>query len=189
MASLVLLWLLDRILPPLNNVPQSIEYDVLIRTQGNTYWDTLKTDTFLVEVIGLQAATTYEWKVRSVCSIIPKFISPFTSIETFTTGSNFAGARTAASSGITLQSYDLSISESSVQISPNPTSGMVNLIPTGFNSINQVRVLNSTGNEVKYLEIISGEGIELNLEALTPGLYFINTITNSGSQTTKLIKQ
>ena len=72
--------------------------------------------------------------------------------------------------------------EQNVMVYPNPTNGVMNIqIGTGQSD---VVVYNSLGQEVRRLEMVSGN-VQINIEDLNPGLYFVK----AGDEMVKVIKR
>lgn len=71
--------------------PGSTGYEIQYRVQGTTTWSNTTTSNTTVTLSGLNAGTTYEFQIRSVCG---SDLSPYTSIGTATTAT--------ASQGVTI---------------------------------------------------------------------------------------
>ena len=176
-----------------SNVPNAQSYDVQIRVQGDTDWTTLSAGFFVTILSGFPPNTTYDWRVRAVCSQDPYFASAYSDIETFNTGrgSIFGRSAQAAESTLNLKDYREGqlLSNEAVVISPNPAIGSVNLIPLEAESVNHVEIYNTHGHRVRSINNHVNGTITIGLDNLVPGLYLIKTTTAIGKQTSKLIVQ
>ena len=71
-----------------------------------------------------------------------------------------------------------------ISIYPNPTENIVNIKANG---LQQVKVINVMGQEVKCLTTLE-DNVIIDLSAQPKGCYFIETLTEQGSTTTKIMK-
>jgi hypothetical protein len=72
------------------------------------------------------------------------------------------------------------------QMFPNPTNDKV--IIEGLNVANNVVLTNAEGKVVKTFETIEGASLELNLEGMNSGLYFVTINHTKGTEVLKLVK-
>lgn len=72
------------------------------------------------------------------------------------------------------------------QMFPNPTNDKV--IIEGLNVANNVVLTNAEGKLVKTFETIEGASLELNLEGMNSGLYFVTINHTKGTEVLKLVK-
>ncbi|MDX1628293.1 MAG: fibronectin type III domain-containing protein [Fulvivirga sp.] len=78
-------------------------YNVAYRIQGETSFTIKSTSTNSLTLSGLPANTTYEWRVRSVCSSDWSVVSNYSALETFTSGD---GVECNAPTGVQVTSAD-----------------------------------------------------------------------------------
>ncbi len=76
--------------------------------------------------------------------------------------------------------------ENHIQISPNPVSD--NLYINSDIEINQIKVINTLGQEVKMINA-SNQAFEIEVNSLAKGLYYISFNTKEGQWTTVFVKQ
>ncbi|MBA3649868.1 MAG: T9SS type A sorting domain-containing protein [Chitinophagales bacterium] len=157
-------------------------YKIRYRTVGSSSWTTQKvnSNTNSKKLTGLIVGTDYEWEIASKCSANPNSYSSFSSLQTFTTAS---------------ASFEKAYSETSemnVIISPNPSSGQINLdIKSHENSLN-IEVVNYAGQIVLNSNIVQeNEDFheQFDISVLPSGIYCI--VIKSGSEMTsaKFVKQ
>ncbi len=85
---------------------------------------------------------------------------------------------------------DLATNESfsqNFEVFPNPVSNIINVISKNNNAINELTISDVNGRVVK---TIKNEDLdsEINIEELKSGIYFLKAISNSGSSTSKILK-
>ena len=170
-----------------NSVSDAVSYDVQIRVDGDTDWLTFTSSFFIVILRGLATNTTYQWRVRSVCSTSPLFASAYSNIESFTTGGGFLFGKSAStpSQEITLEEYRDSATDSPV-LSPNPARGRVHLVMNNFETLNNVAIYSSSGNLIRNVENFTSPASELEINDLEPGLYLLRIRTDVGVYPKKL---
>jgi len=80
---------------------------------------------------------------------------------------------------------------SAVKVTPNPFTGKVTIEISGLNGDLTLKVRDLMGNEVfnKNLSLIGQNAIPINLETLSPGIYFLTINSGKSTRVIKLIKQ
>jgi hypothetical protein len=63
----------------------ALSYEVLYRKRGDIIWIGLSTSTETISINGLPQGTTYDWRVRSICSADNALRSLYSSVSSFTT--------------------------------------------------------------------------------------------------------
>lgn len=71
---------------------------------------------------------------------------------------------------------------------PNPSTGILNLASKNNTAINTIQLTDLNGRVVKNIKANSVSETQINISDLTSGLYFLNVQTDSGSGTTKVVK-
>lgn len=71
---------------------------------------------------------------------------------------------------------------------PNPSTGIVNLTGKNNMAINTIQITDLNGRVVKNVNAKGVSETQINISDLTTGMYFLNVQTDSGSGTTKIIK-
>ena len=95
--------------------------------------------------------------------------------------------------GYSVHLYDPTISSTEDIISnnvfafPNPTSNYVTIQFAEISNIDVIRVIDSTGKSITTIEDCSGSEVTINLENLSPGLYFVKIQLNNGNTIIKKI--
>ena len=88
--------------------------------------------------------------------------------------------------GIVTAISDNSSDIKSVSIYPNPTSGRINVAVNNGNNINEVVVLDITGN-VLMSESVNANNISLDLSSFAKGLYLVKVVTAEDSFVKKVV--
>lgn len=103
--------------------------------------------------------------------------------ERFSTNSiyNYQG-----NEGVVTTNSDNSSDINSVNIYPNPTSGRINVAVNNGNNINEVVVLDITGN-VLMSESVNANNVSLDLSSFAKGLYLVKVITAEDSFVKKVV--
>lgn len=78
--------------------------------------------------------------------------------------------------------------EQPVQVYPNPTAGLVNLAFGQHLQNADLRVVSITGQTLQQLNGLSGNLIEVDLNAYNTGIYFIEVMANNTVYRTKVVK-
>lgn len=71
---------------------------------------------------------------------------------------------------------------------PNPSTGILNLASKNNTAINTIQLTDLNGRVVRNIKANSVSETQINISDLTSGLYFLNVQTDSGSGTTKVVK-
>ena len=71
---------------------------------------------------------------------------------------------------------------------PNPSTGLVNVASKNNMAINTIQITDLNGRVVKNVNTKGVSETQINISDLTTGMYFLNVQTDSGSGTTKIIK-
>lgn len=74
---------------------------------------------------------------------------------------------------------------STISIYPNPTSNQLNILNNGL-TLNQINIIDITGKKIK---TINNNVTSINVADLSPGIYFVELITEEGSTIQKFVKQ
>jgi len=171
-----------------NNVTDAISYQLQIREQGNIDWDDFSASLFFVILTGFLPNTTYEWRVHSVCTADLQFVSAYSPIENFTTGGISGGRISASVQNLQVEPYLEGIGENKpYTLYPNPASNQVSLSTTGYESIKMVTIFDAKGYLIQSVDAGQSESLTINLERMSPGIYFVRTITDQQVNTDKLI--
>ncbi|WDO14241.1 T9SS type A sorting domain-containing protein [Flavobacterium sp. WW92] len=77
---------------------------------------------------------------------------------------------------------------SNFAVYPNPSNGLVNLASKNNMAINAIQITDLNGRVVRNINTNGVSETQINISDLTTGLYFLNVQTDSGSGTTKIVK-
>ncbi len=94
--------------------------------------------------------------------------------------------RKVADSGCFISTRTNSVTQSSLKVFPNPTTGPVSIIAEGNTQILSIRILNIIGQIVCKTDVVSTE-TTLDLTGEPKGIYIINIYTDSKTITQKII--
>lgn len=152
-------------------VPDAVKYKLQYRPLGTTTWSALNALSNIKTISGLAANTTYEYRVRSMCTGL--VLSPWSSIEEFTTlplkesaGESYAG----------------------IYVYPNPTDGNFR-IQFSETPCQAILVKNLDG-EILYAEEILADAAqhEIFLQPDIPnGIYIVETVCADEKTAHKLL--
>ena len=82
-------------------VTNAHHYDVRIRAQGTTTWQTFYVTSTSKTKFNLTNSTTYEWQVRSACSSDSSSVSAWSATQTFTTATPCTAPTNPTETGVT----------------------------------------------------------------------------------------
>ncbi|MBC8045964.1 MAG: T9SS type A sorting domain-containing protein, partial [Fimbriimonadaceae bacterium] len=147
--------------------PDAIKYKLQYRPYASLIWVSLNAPNNLKILTGLAANTTYEYRVRSLCST--GLLSPWSSIEEFTT--------------LPLRENEI-ISEGKIEISiyPNPNSGafILQISELIEEEIIYINIKNMLGEEIYSEHINTSQSThQINLNKnITSGIYLVELKTD-----------
>lgn len=159
----------------------AIKYKVQYRLVGTTtYTSANATDSFY-NVTNLLTDTTYEWRVKTVCS--SGIESGYSKLVSFKTTTAFVNA-------IADNEANVSVGNLNARIIPNPAgSEAIVLISKNRNAVVSVNLSDVAGKVLWKAENISDDKIELPVKSIADGTYFV-TISNAlQKKTLQFVKQ
>ncbi|HAP01750.1 MAG TPA: chitinase [Bacteroidetes bacterium] len=139
----------------------AVGYQVLYRKTGTTTWSNknINSNTGTTTLTGLTASTSYQWRVRSKCSVSPVVWSALATVKTFTTPA------------IRNETENKNFI---INIFPNPANDIIyiNLPDNSFPGV--LKIFNSIGQELLIVNVksIDQQKISLNVSHLAPDIYF-----------------
>ncbi|MCC7244170.1 MAG: fibronectin type III domain-containing protein, partial [Saprospiraceae bacterium] len=142
----------------------AINYTLQLKYANGSTWYTLGTVTSTqVLLSGLQTNTAYHWRVKANCSA-------YSTTKLLTTGNgNFTTDPGVNGLDLTV----LRFTEGNLSLSPNPSSGWVNIGFTGdMSEKTSIRILDVTGREV-LLKTTADLSEQLDISTLLPGVYMV----------------
>ena len=156
------------------------KYKFQYRVQGTTPWTSSNNTATTKSLSGLSANTTYEYRVQTLCTPTGSSKSQFTAISVFTTST----LKEEVASSVSIETF---------RIYPNPTSGLVTLeLSNPLPGMSTILISNMLGQNMILEDLTLHEGlnqIQLNLDKLSPGIYFVG-VTNAGTTITqRLVKE
>ena len=150
-------------------------YEIRYKAVGTGQWTTLSSNQKSVNISGLAANTSYNWKVRSLCSDPNPPSSEFTKNKKFTT---------------LPQKLSVDPETLAIAVFPNPATDQVNIevdmVKAGTLT---VRFFNVIGQEqsAKTLNLESGDHtFAMNVQEWPRGIYFVEASSNNWKQTGKI---
>jgi len=159
-------------------VPEAISYTVNLRAIGNPNWDDATTSNTSIVARPLAPNVTYEWRVRSNCS---GESSDWSNISTFTTMNS--------NRGIAGRSVEVEIEKRLIaSLHPNPASE--NLVLRVNKKVEKIEIIDLAGRSLSLNW--NGETtklIELAIDHLVEGTYFIRIQSEDDRQTLRFVKQ
>ena len=163
-------------------VPAALEYELKWRPQGSPNWTNGKIipATTSTNFNNLTASTTYEWIIRSFCSVDRVLKSDFSAVQMFTT---------TAGGGRVLNDIEAALNEeretpeatiSDFSIYPNPSRGVLNIefASDDFGS-KDVLLYNSVGKIITKFEAEPNRVNTFQLNGVPSGVYLVKLMVNS----------
>ena len=129
---------------------------------------------------GLLAATTYEWRVRNVCTTSPLTTSNYTALAEFTTAATFA------------KSYNPAIAATNetanwkVVIYPNPAQQKAVLQVSGLNNY-AVSISNAEGKVLWQSATVGTSAMTLPVTNLASGIYIVSVKSKTEMKNIRLV--
>ena len=155
--------------------PCAVGYRIRIRKVGTTTWSSINVSSnigFKLLNNLLQANTSYEWQIRTVCSIAPLHWSGWTLLQNFTTP---------------LRMEEMESATSCVpQIFPNPASDRL-FISCGTIGANEISIYNLLGQKVKSKVNATEENISV--ADLPAGIYILEIRSEENFIRRKFVKE
>ncbi len=136
-----------------NNVSAANSYDVDIRESGTTNWNSYSTNTNSITITGLKKKSSYEWRVRSVCS---------DGISAWSNG--------------TAQTREAS-AENEINVFPNPSNDKLFVTVSGLtlntNKEIEITIIDLTGRKVFVTNRPASHNISVDVSSLATGSYIL----------------
>jgi hypothetical protein len=151
-------------------------YRLQYRVAGTTTWITRFTSNDNFKIKNLVPGTTYQYRLRSVCSSNGTFISPWSSTGTFTTPNNGASNRLDE------------VENASIELFPNPAQSQLNIAINATYENNAVEIFNAVGQIVYTRTNISDNLVSLNVNGWPNGMYIVRYSDNNGTINRSFIK-
>jgi hypothetical protein len=79
-------------------------------------------------------------------------------------------------------------SKNQLNIYPNPVTDVCNIATSIESDQTKIKIFNASGNQVKEYKNVSLKSVQLDLEDLTTGIYFLNVSSENNLSTGKIIK-
>ncbi|MBA3648584.1 MAG: aryl-sulfate sulfotransferase [Chitinophagales bacterium] len=154
----------------------AISYQVQYRPKGSAEWQSVPADSFSVLLSGLVPATTYEWRVVTICSDSASASSPYSVTDTFTTP---------------VALYIDQIGKSLISVYPVPASTQLN-IEIKNTDANLITISNTIGMIVYSKKIYSGTShsiVQVDIHHWPQGIYQVEIDNGKSRDLRKFIKQ
>ena len=143
--------------------PDDIKYKFKYKAVSGGAWIETLTSATTIVLTTLNASTEYKYKLKSKC---PSGWTNWSGNYTFITGSSFAN-RLSSNEQI-----------AAIKIYPNPSSKWIT-VDVADQNIDQLIIKNSANQTVKVLNKLSSN-VQIDIEGLGSGIYFISCFTNNG---------
>lgn len=160
-----------------NNAGCTQRYRIQYRALGSGTWITRFTSNTSFTLKNLAPGTTYQYRLRSVCSSDGTYISNWSAIGTFTTSAQGAPNR-----------LDGDVFEAAMELYPNPANDVINLVLTSVSDNNSLEVYNAMGQLIMLNHNISDNVARINISDLQSGLYIIRYTDENVVLTQSFIK-
>jgi hypothetical protein len=147
-------------------------------SSGTWIYATSGTNLTSVNLYSLSAATTYDWRIYSSCSLTE--ISNYSTAQFTTSG----GAIKAASSTATMENVNPNFT---INLFPNPAGDQLNIWMEGVHKKTAIKVYNLMGKLVMQQE--SGNTLtQLNISKLSAGFYLVHVNDGKETRSAKFVK-
>jgi len=160
-------------------VSGAASYTLQGRVQGTTTWTTITVKDTSFKATGLAAATTYEIRVRAVCTVVG-VQSRYTQIATFTT-TGFP-ENSVTRNGV-----------SAITISPNPAQDAFKIrLNSSVNGRISIYIIDAVGKKIFSETRNASVGLNeflVDISRLSKGVYLVQVETNDQKVVTKLVKE
>ncbi|MGB3074567.1 MAG: PKD domain-containing protein [Chitinophagales bacterium] len=157
-----------------NAVSGALKYKVSYKLTGNNPWITTTVTNNFIQFTGLSANTTYNWKVKTICSNNPTISSDFSSSVSFTTS---------------LNKMATTMSGNSFEVYPNPVTNELNISVNSMQLPLTCLIYDLYGRMAKATQLTEPMQI-INVTDLASGNYLILIVTNDNQRmSAKFIKQ
>jgi hypothetical protein len=164
-------------------------YRVQYRIKGTTAWTTVNiaTNTPTLNISGLTANTTYQWRVATKCRNNGTVsFSSFSKIQQFTTAASFASNSSSGDNAITASGNGL-------KVYPNPANETAIVeFGTAKAGVYTLQVEDAAGRVLFTKHDVASAGkntFQIDVSRFAQGMYEVTIIDDTGKQTTKLSKQ
>ncbi|HEX5154265.1 MAG TPA: T9SS type A sorting domain-containing protein [Parafilimonas sp.] len=160
-------------------------YKVQYRKKGTTAWTAINvtTNTGTLNLTGLTANTTYQWRVATKCKNNgATSFSQYSAIKQFTTTAAFASAETSDAVTTAIQGLQL-------KIEPNPASSTALLVINSKVTNASVVITDLAGKVIWKQNGINTTKLNLPVQHFSLGAYMVKLSNGDKTYTVKLIKQ
>ncbi|HEX5154271.1 MAG TPA: T9SS type A sorting domain-containing protein [Parafilimonas sp.] len=171
-----------------NIVPCASGYKIQYRLKGTTAWATLqvKTNTGSVDITGLTANATYQWRAATKCKAAGiTAVSSFTSIKQFNTPASFAVMDVNTSA--------IKTGDNALHVYPNPAMSNIHIaFAAERNCKVEINITDALGRQLyQHNTINTGTSFahNINVSRFQKGVYIINVITGKEVRKEKFIKE
>lgn len=158
-------------------------YQVQYRKVGTTTWTTLTPTTPNVNITGLTAATTYEWRLQTVCVQTPFMGSGYIA------GSNFTTTAVAAVFAGTSVESSVAANGFAAMVYPNPAKNSALLKVDGYDKEISVIITEVMGKVLWKSAKLNTSQVQLPVAQLTAGVYLVTVTSDTKSIVVKLVKE
>lgn len=158
-------------------------YQVQYRKVGTTTWTTLTPTITSVNITGLTAATTYEWRLQTAC-----VQTPFTG-SGYIAGSNFTTTTVAAVFAGTSVESSTAAGGFTAMVYPNPAKNSALLKVAGTDKEMNVIITEVMGKVLWKSTKLNTSQVQLPVAHLTAGVYLVTVTSGTKSIVVKLVKE
>ena len=145
-------------------------WNIQYKLQSASQWQEATVQTTSYDIEGLTASSTYDVRVKAICSADNQ--SDFVS-TTFTT-------QTVGIDNITLAN--------SISLMPNPANDYIELSVNSTVNVKEAMLYNAFGQMIQKVQLTDNHA-RINLSDLAPGMYFVRVNNDNESATKKFIKR
>lgn len=129
--------------------------------------------------------------ITGTCTVAGTY-NPIFNLSAYVGGSSTAQTFTVDYYKIVVSSCNVGLEENTAtkfNMFPNPASGKVTIQGLDKESIQNISLMNAEGKIIRNYNMIEGASLEMNMEGLNHGLYFVTIAYGKGTEVLKLIKE
>ncbi len=161
-------------------------YELQYRKTGAASFVTVQVPDTSYNLSNLFAGTSYEWKVRSICSTSPIITSDYTAVAGFTTTGSPDIFRMPSPAAKSVTGVTASLDAS---VYPNPASRNATLQLKGVVSDYAVSIVNAEGKVLWQSQRLNSTIVPLPVDNLAAGMYIVIINTATERKTLRLVIQ
>lgn len=160
-----------------------VSYNLQYKKTGAAGWTTVSTAAISNNISGLLPATTYEWRVATVCQASPQVMSAYTN------GANFTMPASSSFTAKTVNGDDNRNIKLDAMVFPNPVKINATLRFSNTPTDASVVLSDLNGKVLWQLAHVKQQQVTIPVAALSNGIYIIHIVDGSETKVLKLVRE